>query len=328
MSDDTEPTPWPEKPDGLSEPEVTEEQYPYGPAAASLTPRLLGRKPSPPDERDYRLSDALKRLESAPPPDDSLLDKTFRQAASEGYFTTWRLWVALWRWVKTITHNAPTPAPAPPVPPDVPVEPPAPQPAVLQKDWNLTLQLDQSDTPHCVAFASSAWGNAEPTMDAFDNAYAHGFYYEIKRDVDGEPEDHVPVDQQQGTYVRSGAKGMKNRGRIAAYFFADPGDAGIAQIKEWLLNHGPIIMGTDWLSGMFRVDANGYLSVTGSLEGGHAWLIYGYDATLDEYHCDNSWGLSWGMNGRFKLKGAEFRKLYSRPGTEACAATEVELPAV
>jgi len=301
----------------------TDPEQPHGEATDDLGPHLLGRVPSEPDARDHKMGEKLKALQDAeaPAPDDSLIDKTFRQAIEEGYFTAWRSMYAVWRWIKDwIKRNPPQPPEPQPEPGPVPPAPPTPD----QKVWSLNAQLDQGQTPHCVGFGWSAWGNCEPTLDAFDNDYAHGLYYEIKRTIDHAPEENVPVDQQQGTSVRAGAKAMKNRGRIVEYVFAAPGAQGITEINEWLLNHGSVVMGTVWLRQMFSPDANGYVTVSGADMGGHCWLLLGYDKVADEYSAaDNSWGEGWGIKGRFKLRGADFRKLYAYPDTEACAALEV-----
>jgi hypothetical protein len=260
----------------------------------AIGPHLLGRVPSPPDDRDYKMADVLK---------EDPLDATFAALMASPQVAA-----ATKRWAQVVTgllKATPAPNPQP--------SPPTPGPAERDSVWADPIQLDQGQTNHCVGFGWAGWGDADPVADQYQNADADQIYYECKV-IDGE------ANQENGSTVRSGAKAMKNRGRVGSYVFA----ASIPEIRQWLQLHGPVVFGTDWTEDMFRPDAKGYIHPTGSVAGGHCYLALGDLTSEDAVLCENSWGASWGLGGRFKMKWADFDRLFSQGG-EACGATELPL---
>jgi hypothetical protein len=280
-------------------------------AADRLGSQLLGRLPSPLDARDWQMSDFL-----LPPPDDSLLGKTVEEILSEGtYFSSWPGILVFWQWARHHQPPAPGPGPAPPGP--GPSPPPAPQPPGPggTPEWEDKIQLDQGQTNHCVGFGWAAWGDCAPVEDTFQDADAHAIYYECKQ-LDGQP------GLENGSTVRSGAKAMVKRGRLGAYLFGSKTD----EIKQWVTSHGPIVIGSDWTQDMFHPDANGLISPTGVVAGGHCYLLLGYDPANDHFQFDNSWGPGWGANGRFFMRATDFDQLViQNPTGEACAGLELPL---
>jgi hypothetical protein len=252
-----------------------------------IGPHLLGRRPSPPDPRDWKISELPWRIAMLP-----------KRKLS------W--WEAIWAWLVSLFGEPPVP-PAPPGPSPTPVAPPS------SNVWGDPIQLDQGQTPHCVGFGWAGWGDALPVQDALQDADGHAIYYECKV-IDGEPR------QEDGSDVRSGAKAMKNRGRLSAYLFAST----IDEIKQWLLTRGSVVFGTDWTDTMFNPNGAGYISpANGTVQGGHCYVCLGYDGPTDTYFFQNSWGSSWGLEGRFKMLGADVQKLIFGSSGEACVALEL-----
>jgi hypothetical protein len=250
--------------------------------------QLLGRIFRP-DPRDWSLS---RLLEIADPP-DSLLEKTVEQVLQDTqYFSDWRAYLVFWRWLKR--HREPSPA----------KEDGSPA-------WDLQIQLDQGQTNHCVGFGWAVWGDAAPIRDEYQNADAHGIYYECKV-IDGQQ------GAENGSTVRSGALAMRTRGRLAAFAFAHSTD----EINQWIDSKGPVVVGTTWTNDMFEPDANGYVKPTGGPAGGHCYLLLDRIDEEDAYLFQNSWGGSWGLGGRFKMKRADFDGLLSDYG-EACCSLEL-----
>lgn len=82
------------------------------------------------------------------------------------------------------------------------------------------------------------------------------------------------------------------------------------------LQAGPVLIGIDWYNSMFDPQADGRIVVdkVSGLAGGHELMIREYDAVKDVAWVDNSWGLSWGVNGRGYFTGSDLRTLLSDGG--------------
>lgn len=259
-------------------------------ATDNLGAHLLGRKPSLPDFRDFKLADYLTVDAELDAALAAFLKKHYSQAAQD----LAKLVVA--------RIEGTTPAPPPPTP--------APTGAVVWPNTNAV--LDQGQTPHCVGFGAAQWGNTQPVDDHFVNADGDDLYYACKV-VDGEP------GAEDGSTARSAAKVLQTRGRLKTYAFA----ANIAEVKAFVRTKGPVMFGTDWTNDMFNPDASGYVKPTGGVAGGHFYVCVGDLPDEDALEFLNSWGAFWGLNGRFKLKTADAARLMAQQG-EVLAA--VELP--
>ncbi|MBF9133075.1 hypothetical protein I0C86_29545 [Plantactinospora sp. S1510] len=251
-------------------------------------PQLLGRLYQP-DARDW---DIPRLLEIAEPP-ESIRQMTIEQVLTDtSYFSDWRSYLVFWRWLRTQREPVTTSDTAP--------------------AWELTTQLDQGQTGHCVGFGWAGWVDAMPVAGTYQNADGHALYYECKV-IDGEP------GAENGSFVRSGALAVRERGRLAAFAFAHT----LAEIDEWIDSQGSIVVGTQWTNDMFDPDENGFVRPTGAGAGGHCYLMLDRIADEDAYLFQNSWGSGWGQGGRFKMKRSDFDGLLQDQG-EACCA--VELP--
>ena len=252
---------------------------------------LLGRNVSPPDARDYPLS---AFLESADPLDINLAALLKSKSVAKA--------TKNWAVIATERIKAMTPAPVPPEPsPTNPVS------------WSNTENvLDQGETPHCVGFAGAQWGNTLPVDDKYDNSDGHDLYYLCKV-MDGEPK------EENGSNSRSLAKALKQAKRLNTYAFA----ANVDEIIQWLLTKGPVLIGTDWYTGMFNPDSQGFIRPTGVVEGGHMYLAIGYDPATEIIEYLNSWSDDWGLNGRFYMWKNDATKVFANQGEGLVA---VELP--
>jgi len=180
----------------------------------------------------------------------------------------------------------------------------------VSKYWQVGPILDQGDTPMCVGYASEQFLQSEPllTMDGPSPKQIYDAAQKL---------DEWPGEGYDGTSVRGAAKALTEMGRLQSYVWgADALDA-----RDWLILKGPVIMGTDWLTNMFDPAQDGTLRVNGSLAGGHAYLLVGYDAPNNRFKMVNSWGGSWGLSGTAWIKYRDLDKLIARHG-EACAAVE------
>lgn len=250
-----------------------------------------------PDPRDWSV-EYLHGFLRAAVADPDLTQPLGAAIASSPYFATWAGVRALWSWIK---HHPPGPTPAP-------------SPAV--GPWPDSVVLDQGSFGTCVGNGWAGWGDTGPVQDTYDEKVARAIYFEATV-LDGSPDDpDKPGGGQQGTSIRAGAKAMQKRGRLTAYAFAK----GLSDIDEWLANHGPVVMGTNWYEGMFSPNSAGLVALTGAVAGGHCWIVRG--RVNGTYLCRNSWGGSWGKGGDFYVTPTDLARLLSEQG-EACLAAEI-----
>jgi hypothetical protein len=269
-------------------------------AAENLGPHLLGAEIKPPDPRNLSMGEFLELEKAGLTYDENLRTMTLQELIDQGYLQNWTAVRIFWRWLKGHLH--------PPAPEPIPTPTPAEGPP-----WNDPIQLDQGNTGHCVGFGWCGWGDASPVMQVYQNTEGHNLYYQVK-EIEGEPQ------QENGAYVPSGAKAMIANGRASVYVMAKT----TAEIDAWLAEKGPVVAGSNWYSDMFNPDPDGYVRPTGTIEGGHCWLILNDLKEEDSYEAVNSWGTSWGLHGHFKIKKADFQKLLDEDG-DAVACSELPM---
>jgi len=170
--------------------------------------------------------------------------------------------------------------------------------------------LAQGNTGHCCGFADANYLINDPVNTPCTNEDGHRFYY-LCKEFDGEP------GNEEGSNIRSAAKVLRSLGRISNYAFAN----SFEMIKWWLLNRGPLVVGTYWHDGMFDPDETNTVYPTGMVNGGHAYIANGIDETY--IYFQNSWGEDWGDNGAFRMLIPDFIKIFAIGG-EALAAVELE----
>lgn len=298
-------------------------------ASENLGPHLLGRIPSPPDERDFKLENYLHV--GAPTLSNTdiqaLLDGAVNHLKAttvgyKGHTTAWQN-NANTEWFKGLDGIAKARAALGGTPPP----PPPPGGDIVYTDNEAV--LDQGQYGTCVGNGTAQFLNTDPIDDKYTEGMgqsaktgaptARALYYEATVN-DGQPDDpDAPGGGQQGASVRSGMKALKSRNRIAAYALASTLD----DIKTWLHSgKGSLVVGSNWTNGMFNPDANGYVKPTGAVAGGHCYIIVGDLPSEGAFLFQNSWGAGWGKGGRFKMKYADFQTLLDQQG-EAWAAVEL-----
>jgi hypothetical protein len=183
-------------------------------------------------------------------------------------------------------------------------------------EWKVDHILDQGNTPHCVGFAWAGFGVSLPVFDNWDNVVGDKIYYAAKV-IDGEP------NAEDGSTTRSGVKAFMQFGSLQnnAYAFAN----SLQDVIDWLLVNGPVVTGTNWYDGMFSPDSGGLVKISGSLAGGHEWMLSGVDTVARTFKATNSWGTSFGIEGQFYIGFDDYQRLLNEEG-DACTAVEVVAP--
>lgn len=186
------------------------------------------------------------------------------------------------------------------------------------KVWDKGTTLDQGEEGACVGFSWTHWYNSKPIGYANQkpNDYAFQWYYRCKEI------DPWPGVDYSGTAVRAGADVALERGMINRYLWA----GSIAEIDAWLINRGPIVVGSNWYSSMDDVTSDNFLLVNpaSGIRGGHAYLILG-KGKLGNYVIQNSWGSGYGDDGVVRMTPQSFATLVAYGDAEFCTALHVNL---
>lgn len=93
--------------------------------------------------------------------------------------------------------------------------------------------------------------------------------------------------------------------RVSGKWIADPGD-----VVFGIHRYGLVMMGLRITAGWKRTDPNGRIGPDSQTLGGHAVLASGYDLEADEIWGPNWWGVTWGVNGFWRMSRAQFAQQY------------------
>lgn len=173
--------------------------------------------------------------------------------------------------------------------------------------------LDQGDIGSCTGNATVAALGSDPffatlpgrTLDE-DLAVS---LYSLATSLDDYTGAYPPTDT--GTSGLAIAKAAQQRGYVSGYTHAfTVGDALGA------LMSAPVLVGITWLDTFDEPAADGLVKITRSsqVRGGHEICADGYDADKGRVWFRNSWGASWGVQGRFSLSLADWTTLLRQDG--------------
>lgn len=157
--------------------------------------------------------------------------------------------------------------------------------------------LNQGGLGACTGMAMAAWLQCAPhcrtVADAsqFTEEYAIKLY-SLATELDDVPGSFPPDDT--GSTGLGVAKAARRLGEISVYRWAFT----TAELLQ-ALQHGPVLAGMPWLSGMMRPNRRGTVSVSGNLVGGHEVLVRGFQD--GRFVLSNSWGPEWGVGGDCRL---------------------------
>lgn len=199
----------------------------------------------------------------------------------------------------------------------------------VAKYWSLGPVTDQGREGACVGFGWTSDAMASPARVHIGTPqeYVRRLTYEANRDQWASDLYHTAQtmdewwgEDYEGTSVLAGAKAMQSKGLIDSYRWAE----SVTDIRDTLILRGPVVIGVNWYEDMYGTEASGRVRIGGQLVGGHCLLVYGYNPRYwiegryqEIYRWRNSWGASYGINGKGFLTGTDFRTLFERDG-EGC----------
>lgn len=181
--------------------------------------------------------------------------------------------------------------------------------------------LNQGNLGACTGFAGTGWMGSCPALMlddvigadmAVDDAeeYARGLYSQATT-LDPFEGEWPPDDT--GSSGLAICKALKARGLISSYRWAST-LRGFVQ----LLQDGPVLLGMPWHEAFFEPTPEGRIDPVGwadsEVVGGHEVLVRGVTLDTDQpkdleravFLADNSWGESYGIDGRFTFGGRTY----------------------
>lgn len=180
--------------------------------------------------------------------------------------------------------------------------------------------LDQGDLGSCTGHAAEAFAGSDP------------LYAAIPTTVKARPTGDAGADETQAVALYSAATRLDNVQGV--YPPTDTGSTGVAVAKAAAkaglisgyqhafsldsalkaLAVSPLIIGVNWYEAFDTPDSTGRVKISGSVRGGHEFLLYGIDATSGRVLARNSWGTSWGVQGTFSFSFDDLGRLLDEDG--------------
>ena len=167
--------------------------------------------------------------------------------------------------------------------------------------WTPGPVLDQGQEPACVGYAWVALLQAEPRPDA-DAPDPYWLYKETQKVDQWSGEDYG------GTSPDAAADLLVQLGYLQGWKWT----YDITDIRDFVLSSGPIILVFDWHASMYTVTSSGYALVYGPRQENHAVMCYEWEGPY--LGCQNSWGMSYGQGGTFKLSNQDLSALLDEGG--------------
>ncbi len=172
--------------------------------------------------------------------------------------------------------------------------------------WTPGPNLDQGNEGACVGFGWAAELAATPRSNPVSDAFARRTYAAAQKVDEWQGEDY------SGTSVLAGAKVLQAAGYMRAYRWG----FSLNDVLLALSWSGPVVLGLNWYQGMFDT-VDGFITPTGSLQGGHCLLAYGCSVRDETVLLRNSWSSLWGVKGDALIRWGDLEDLLRDQG-DAC----------
>jgi hypothetical protein len=129
----------------------------------------------------------------------------------------------------------------------------------------------------------------------------------------------------EGTSVNAGMKILHEAGFIDGWRWAFSGE----DVRDAVINLGPVVIGVWWYEGMFHPRRSGLLEVTGRKVGGHCVAVTGYSPSFrlgiwegwwnrfEVFEIQQSWARGHGKDGRVFIRAQDLYRLLADEGEAA-----------
>lgn len=160
--------------------------------------------------------------------------------------------------------------------------------------WQTYGTLDQGAEGACVGHGVTGALMTPPNRINLPNPQqtAFGMYFGSRRIDEWEGEDY------DGTSVNAGMKLARELGLLTSWRWC----FGAADLKQAILEEGPVVIGVWWYESMYDTDPSGLVKIGGEIVGGHCLLVNGYsenrlvgDYKGPVFRWKNSWGNLYGV---------------------------------
>lgn len=114
-----------------------------------------------------------------------------------------------------------------------------------------------------------------------------------------------PYGGTDGTCTAKCADWQSQVKKISGWSWVTTTSTSVDTLKNALYTQGPLVTTMDVYSDFYYYTSGVYTHTSGSLLGGHAVLLVGYDDAGQYFIVKNSWGSGWGESGYFKIAYGE-----------------------
>ena len=186
--------------------------------------------------------------------------------------------------------------------------------AIQTRTWSRTLKaFNQGELGSCTGNGAVGVLCTEPYRQA-------GIRYTetLARKVYSQSSHHDTIvgawpPRDTGSTVLAAMKALKSLGFTKGYRWC----FSLEDVLKTLSTIGPVEVGLNWYEGFDKPDAKGLVKVGGSVRGGHAFELLGVDAEKKLVWAINSWGPTWGQQGRFAFSWKDLDRLLHEDGEAA-----------
>lgn len=194
----------------------------------------------------------------------------------------------------------------------------------ISRSWSRSRKAyDQGATSSCVGQTFRGILDTLPARSQVPNS-VRSRYDGLNFYRGGQTEDEWPGQEPSyfGTSALGVCKYLKLNGIINEYRWC----FGLNDVLDTLSQHGPVGVGLNWTEAMMTPDEQGFIVNNGSTVGGHETELLGVNFEKGHVIGINSWGPSWGVKGRFKIKFDVLDALLKNQGDAVTVTSVVKHP--